>query len=113
MSKTVLLCDENFQCLKATFSGNRGTVNFDGEKRAEVHVTANYRDIIARYFEGGIQELDYMLASDAAPTLERAVEELGVGQSEYWEPTDGNVGFMFSVILKLCRIFPTSRLMVV
>lgn len=72
-----------------------GTYVLGGTPRAELNVTYNY----SRHFSVK-KELDGKTAGETIPILVDAVRRLGVERDpNYWNPTEGNVGYMASILL--------------
>ncbi len=79
-----------------------------GTTDAWLNVTYNYSKHIWKYFpKKGLKQLNGKKAQDIEETLRKAVKELGTERvDDYWEPSEGNVGYALSILLSWCAIHP-------
>ena len=85
------------------FSGG-GTYPLGGSDGAELNVTYNYG---AKFNFG---ELNGHQAKDTIPMLEQVVDKLGsTPTSDYWEPTNGNVGRAALRLLTWAKLHPDAK----
>lgn len=73
----------------------------DGRMEAGVTITTNYTKRIAELTCSGLRDLDQKVASEGAALLLELVARLTPEEpnDNYWEPTDGNIAKMASVLL--------------
>lgn len=80
-----------------------GTYVVGGTTDAELNVTYNY----SRHFR--VLDLDGVTAYDTIPLLKILVEKFGTERDDdYWKPTEGNVGYMLSILLKWASKYPDA-----
>jgi len=78
-----------------------GTIVVGGSTDADMNVTYNY----GKHFD--FKHLHGMRARSSILILQRHVESLGKNRDEdYWNPTEGNVGFCLSILLKWAKQYP-------
>jgi hypothetical protein len=107
MGRTISYRDSEGNCYRSLRHYEGGTLLIDGSTETITDVTVNYRTLFAQYFDDGYFGLDGMKGIDAAPTLERAVQELGTERdNDYWKPTKGNVGTLMNLLLGWCKDNP-------
>ncbi len=91
-----------------------GTYALGGINRAELNITYNYGK---QFYEAGFygeadnlrEALDKVIARDAIPRLEAAVEKLGVEtDNDYWRATAGNAGHALSILLGWAKQHPDA-----
>lgn len=105
MSYWVSLVDANGDCVTVPhFEGEGGTYVVGGTSNAELNVTYNYSRIWR------VRDISGMSGSESEPILVEQVERRGTERdSDYWQPTDGNVGYMCSILLDWARRHPEAR----
>ena len=113
MGKTIFYRDATGSVLEVPRHCEGGVLEMDGIASAEVHVTGNYLTIWNLYFEPNYCD-PYGIwgknGSDLQPTLERGVTELGTTKdTDFWEPTHGNVGAIFQLLLEWIVQHPNGR----
>jgi len=80
-----------------------GTFVLGGSKDAELNITYNYSNIFA------FRTLNGKTCEDCIEWLESLIKILGTDRDEdYWESTEGNVGYCLSVILSWCQQHPKA-----
>lgn len=80
------------------------TYALGGTNTAELNVTYNYGKHFR--FEETLHENK---ASEVTPILEEAVQRLGTKRdSDYWNPTPGNVGYACSILLAWAKQHPDA-----
>jgi hypothetical protein len=81
-----------------------GTFVVGGSTEADLNVTYNY----GKLFD--FKSLYGKTGEESIPLLEEAVKKYGTIQNEdYWEPTEGNVGFACSVLLAWAKQHPRGK----
>jgi len=91
-----------------------GTYQVGGCEGATLNITYNYSAHYRAAMGGdGLADLNGMIASEAIPILERAVQELGVVRNaDYWAATAGNAGSALNVLLGWARLYPDATFVV-
>ena len=105
MSYDLRIHEEKYPNLMAKVENHEegGTFALGGTTDAELNITYNYSKIFN--FRG----LNGKSCKECIEWLEPIVKILGTDRSEdYWESTNGNVGYCLSVILSWCKQHPTG-----
>ncbi len=104
VSWDIYLEDESGKTVTVARHEDGGTFAVGGTTDAELNVTYNY----GKHFK--FRELDGHLANETMVFLGSAVGRLGtIRDSEYWKPTEGNVGAACATLLEWAKIHPGAR----
>ncbi len=80
-----------------------GTYAVGGIKQAELNVTYNY----GKHFS--FDTLNGIKAKDTVQQLQKAIYDLGTVKSpDYWQPTEGNVGYTCEILLRWAEANPEA-----
>jgi len=72
-----------------------------GSNEADLNVTYNY----SKHFN--FRELHEKKASTTIKSMEKAIKKLGIKRDEnYWNATEGNVGYAIKILLNWAKQFP-------
>ncbi|RPH86042.1 MAG: hypothetical protein EHM73_14530 [Chroococcales cyanobacterium metabat2.561] len=110
MGKIVSLRDNFNNILElncdTVFTGSEGDMMHTFQ--CEMNVTGNYSDLLKESLGSkGLYELDGKTGDEVSTKLAVAVLMLGTKQSDdYWEPTEGNVGFCLNELLTWANELP-------
>lgn len=95
-----------------------GTYQLGGSTELSLNMTYNYAEILHKVlqpkstpseFKSGIRSLYGLMALEAAPILENAINELKDDVSDdYWEPTEDNVKKALTHLLTMCKMRPDA-----
>ena len=81
-----------------------GTYCLGGQTEAELNVTYNY----SKHFP--FRSLHEMYARDTINGIKDAIERLGTKRdNDYWNPTEGNVGYTLSILLQWAKQHPNAK----
>ena len=82
-----------------------GTIALGGTSDANLNITYNYYEVF------DMKILNGKTCKDCIEWLEQIVNILGTEQHEdYWNVTNGNVGYCLSVILSWCKQHPNGTI---
>jgi len=85
-----------------------GSYVLGGLPYAELNITYNYAEHYYALF-GGLRTLNGATGGSTIPTLEAAIDKLGVVRDpSYWAGTPGNAGFALSILLSWAHLHPDA-----
>lgn len=108
MSYNVSLCDNNDNVVSVPTHNSGVFGTFGGSTEARIDIPYNYSTIFKSVFDGGINILYGVVASESIPLLEKAIEELGNEEDSIWKIAPGNAGHFLSIMLGWARLHPTA-----
>lgn len=105
MSYWVHLKDKEGLTLPAEQHFEGGTYAVEGMEEAELNVTYNYSKLFSVK-----EKLNGKTGAETLPILKEAVVRFGVERDpDYWNPTEGNVGYMCEILRRWAEKNPEGR----
>ena len=114
MSYDVRLKDADGNTVKVDNHEEGGTYALGGTPEAELNVTYNYSKVLNELWGEGTVFLDGKRADRVTKLLRDTVTVLGTERDDdYWKPTEGNVGYALSILLRWAEQYPDATFEVV